>query len=427
MFGLLELAGQTKGGNLKILHIVSGDLSGGAARGAYWLHRGLCELGVDSFLLNNNQDKFNDETVASLAITPAQKFKSMILPRLGSLPKYFYRKRKAWIFNTGFGGVDFTLHPAYQEADILHLHWINGVVSMHTLRKVKKPIVWTLRDMWPFTGGCHYAMDCDRYVTGCGQCPQLGSQNTKDLSRIIVKNKLVSLPKSMRVVGISNWLSDCASNSTVFRDFRVQTISNNIDTNEFFPVDSKTARQVLGLPMDKKIILVGAQSATSFYKGFDLLIAALNHLKRADVHILLFGHSSQSVIAMIPQPVTPFGFLSDIISMRLIYSAADVFVSPSRMEAFGKTLVESMSCGTPVVCFDATGPSDIIGHQTTGYKAMPFNPVDLAKGIDWVLSLKAVKQRYLSVQSRERAVRLFDSQVIAGQYLELYEDLLDGV
>jgi hypothetical protein len=128
---------------LKVLHLAAGSLSGGAARGSYWLHRGLSELGVDSFFLTNSRERVSATGVGTLAETTSQKLKCTMLPRLGGLPKYLYRNRKPWIFNTGFEGVDFTKHPAYKEADILHLHWINGLVAMRTLRKAKKPMVWS--------------------------------------------------------------------------------------------------------------------------------------------------------------------------------------------------------------------------------------------------------------------------------------------
>jgi glycosyltransferase involved in cell wall biosynthesis len=409
---------------LKVLHLAAGSLSGGAARGSYWLHRGLSELGVDSFFLTNSRERVSATGVGTLAETTSQKLKCTMLPRLGGLPKYLYRNRKPWIFNTGFEGVDFTKHPAYKEADILHLHWINGLVAMRTLRKAKKPMVWTLRDMWPLTGGCHYAMGCTRYELGCGQCPQLGSQKRSDLSRLVVANKEASLPKTMRVVGISRWLTECAAKSEVFRDFEVQTIGNNIDTNEFFPIDQAVAKQVLDLPVDKKIILIGAQSVSDFYKGFDLCLDALQRLQRPDLHLVLFGRTTPEQLAAIPHQVTSLGFLADSVSMRLAYSAADVFIAPSRMDAFGKTLAESMACGTPVVCFDATGPADIVEHQVTGYKAQPFDSLDLARGIEWVLGRDKSESQQLRHASRERAVRLFDSRVIAKQYLHLYEEML---
>lgn len=411
---------------MKILHMVSGDLSGGAARGAYWLHRGLLDLGVDSVLMNNGRLSSPDKTVVSVASTIAQKAKFKLIAQLGILPLRLYLNRNRWIFNTGFEGFNFTRHPEYKKADLVHLHWINGLVAMRTLRKVKKPVVWTLRDMWPMTGGCHYAIadNCQRYVTGCGRCPQLNSSREWDLTRLIVKNKCASFQKGMHIVGISRWLSDCARRSKVFNGFTVETISNNIDTKEFYPEDPFIARKVLGLPLDKKIVLVGSQSVDDFYKGFGLFVDGINLLNRDDVHVVSFGRGSLSDFKILGKPRTSFGFLSDIISLRLVYSAADVFVAPSRMDAFGKTLAEAMACGTPVVCFDATGTADVVSHKLTGYKAIPFDVSDLRDGIQWVLSGSKAESLLLRKNARERCVKRFDSLVIAQQYIKIYQKLL---
>lgn len=411
---------------MKILHLVAGELSGGAARGAYWLHQAQRELGIDSKVLTNGREANGDVSVTALAQKPLKRVQRVLRAKLGNAPVYLYRKRQPWIFNTGFAGIDFTKLPEYRQADLIHLHWINGLVAMRTLRKVQKPVVWTLRDMWPLTGGCHYAINCERYELGCGQCPQLGSNRAWDLTRLVVANKRASLPKQLRVVGISEWLTECASTSQVFKGFPVQTIGNNVDTRAFYPTPPEIARQALGLPLDKRIILVGAQSVTHFYKGFDRFLEAMRGVQRNDLHVLTFGRDAGPGLTGLDVSHAHLGFLSDTLSLRLVYAAADVFVAPSLMEAFGKTLAEAMACGTPVVCFDATGPKDIVEHRVTGYKAVPFEATDLACGIQWVLDLLTERYDALRRNARERAVERFDSRVIAGQYKTLYEEMLEA-
>ena len=411
---------------MKVLHLFSGELSGGAARGAYWLHKAQREIGIDSRVLMNGREANGDASVTSLGQKPLKRVQMALLARLGNAPVHLYRKRQPRIFNTGFAGHDFTRLPEYRQADLIHLHWINGLVAMRALRRVKKPVVWTMRDMWPLTGGCHYAMDCDRYKLGCGQCPQLGSDSAWDLTRLVLANKRSSLPKQLRVVGISDWLTKCASRSRVFERFHVQTISNNVDTRSFYPTPPEIARQALGLPVGKQIIVVGAQRVTDFYKGFDRFLEAMRDVQCDDVHVLTFGRDAGPGLTGLNVSHTRLGFLSDIFSLRLVYAAADVFVAPSLMDAFGKTLAEAMACGTPVVCFDATGPKDIVEHRVTGYKAAPFEPADLAKGIQWVLSLPRERHDALRRDARERAVKRFDSRVIAAQYKALYEEMLEA-
>jgi len=410
---------------IKVLHLVSGELNGGAARGAYWLHQAQQLAGIDSVLMTNARNNLGDSSVICVAKSFWGRLKFILLPRLAGLLKLIYKDRKNFIFNTGLDGYDFTKHPAYKAADIVHLHWINGLVSMRTLRKVKKPIVWTIRDMWPLTGGCHYAMNCDKYRVGCGNCPQLGSQYKYDLSYFIIANKRKNLSKKIQIVGISEWLSSCAKVSYLYRDFKIETIFNNIDTNQFFPVPKANARDILGLPSNKKIILVGANSVTDFYKGYDLFIKSIELLDVSDIHVVIFGNTDVAALAQITASVTNLGHLSDIISLRLAYSAADVFVAPSRQEAFGKTLVEAMACGTPVVCFDATGPKDIVTHHATGYKAKPFETTDLAAGIRWVIDQPQEKFEQLCQHARQRAVAVFGATVAAEKYNKIYRALLE--
>ena len=409
---------------MKVLHLIAGELTGGAARGAYWLHKGLRELGVDSHVMTNGRETYGDPSVTSLSTSVVDKVKFSLRSRISNIPIQFYPNRKGLIYNTGFAGIDITRHPLYESADIIHLHWINGLVTMHSLRKVKKPLIWTMRDMWPMTGGCHYSMDCDRYKTGCGTCPQLGSTSGWDLSRSVVQYKKKMLLKSMRLVGISHWLSECAEESDVFRGYDISTISNNINTIEFFPVEKGHARQMLGLSSEKKIVLIGSTRLREFYKGFSLFSESLHYLDLSDIHLVVFGQAAEQDMEELHVDYTILGKLTDTIALRLAYSAADVFVAPSRADAFGKTLAEAMSCGTPVVCFDATGPKDIVSHKETGYKASPFDSEDLAKGIKWVLSRTAAEYKKIRNAARTRAVARFDASVVASQYRDLYHECL---
>ena len=409
---------------MKILHIVGGNLSGGATRGAYWLHQGLREIGVDSKILVQQAD-VKDKNVISLTNNKITKLKQIILSNLDQSPVWLYKNRKRVIFSTGFLGNNIFKTKEYKEADIIHLHWIcGGMLSISQIGKIKKPVVWTMRDMWPMTGGCHYAMDYKRYESGCGFCKQLNSQRKYDLSYFILRKKKARFSKNMKLVGISHWLSECAKRSFLFKDFDIRTIHNNINTNDFFPIKKNIARDILSLPKNKKIILAGAQNLKDFYKGFDKYLEAINILNKKDNKLLLFfGNFDENLIKRSGFEYKSLGFLHDIISLRLAYSASDVFVAPSLMDAFGKTLVESMACGTPAVCFDSTGPKDIVDHKINGYKATPFVGEDLAKGIGWVLS-DDKRHKDLCIKAREKAVACFDIEKIAKQYAELYESII---
>jgi len=409
---------------MKVLHIIAGNLTGGAARGAYWLHQALIELGIDSNIWTNSKVTFGDDKVYSILKTKKDKLFNFIRAQLDGNIQSFYPKRKKVIFSTGLFGIDFTKSEIYEKSDIIHLHWINGgFVNIKHLSKINKPIVWTMRDMWPMTGGCHYSMDCENYKSGCGNCKQLNSSSSYDLSKFILNRKKRYLPKHIKLVGISSWLSQKAKESYLFKDFDVSTISNNVNTNDFFPIEKNIAKKLLGIKTNKKIILAGAQDLKSFYKGFDKFIEAIKQLDRNKYFLCFFGNLQRNIIDDLGFEYKSFGFLYDTISLRLLYSASDVFVAPSLMDAFGKTLAESMSCKTPVVCFDATGPKDIVTHKVDGYKAKPFNTTDLKDGIEWVLNANNYDE--LCKNAREKVVKEFDSKVVAKRYIKLYKELIN--
>ncbi len=409
---------------MRILHLVSGDLIGGAARGAYSLHMASREIGIESTLLTNSLKNYEDPSVTGFVPSASDRFRSRLLAKLSRLSLKAYPNRESWIFNIGLDGLDVTKHPAFKQAEIVHLHWINGFINLHTIGKIGVPVVWTLRDMWPFTGGCHYSMGCERYKSGCGNCAQLHSIHKWDITRIENKYKKRSLPDNLTVVGLSDWISTCAAESQIFRGKRIETIGNNISDIRFFPLNQSIARRELGLPSGKKIVLVGANKVNNFYKGFDLFLGSLETINTEDIHLLIFGSIAQATLDKLEVDYTSLGFVESDEKLRFAYSAADVFVAPSRMEAFGKTLVEALACGTPVVCFDATGPKDIIQHKVTGYKARPFDEKDLAKGIDWVLEQPIDEQLKMRGLARAHMMNNFSPDVIAHKYQSLYTKIL---
>jgi glycosyltransferase involved in cell wall biosynthesis len=406
---------------MNVLHIVAGDLTGGAARGAYWLHKGLIELGVNSKIFTNSKTTLGYENIMTLT-SKKDKAINILSRQFDKLLLFFYPNRKRIIFSSGLFGLDFTKKKEYKEADIIHLHWINGgLVNIKHLSKIDKPIVWTMRDMWPMTGGCHYPMDCQKYKTGCGSCKQLESYEY-DLSKFILNRKIKYLPKNIKLIGISHWLSDKARESKLFKKVNIQTISNNINTKEFFPVDKKLAREILGIKTEKNIILVGSTNLKDFYKGFGKFQNAVKSLGKEKYFLCFFGNINKRSAEELGFDYKSFGYLNDNISLRLVYSCADVFVAPSLMDAFGKTIAEAMACGTPTVCFDATGPKDIVDHKINGYKAKPFESDDLADGIKWILN----SSNYFNISQNaiNKVKTEFDNVVIAQKYIKLYKELL---
>ncbi|MBT7706018.1 glycosyltransferase, partial [archaeon] len=340
------------------------------------------------------------------------------------IPLFLYPQRNKGIFSTGLFGYDFTKTKEFSEADIIHLHWINDCfVNLKTLNKINKPIIWTMRDMWPITGGCHYSASCDHYKNGCGHCPKLASNTKTDLSRFVLSRKKLLFPKEMTLVAMSSWLLDCAKESTLFKDYDTRHIPNNINSDFFFSVDKKTARKILEIKTKKTILLSGATHVNEVDKGFFEYLEALKTLDRDKFFLCFFGNLDTGLIDQLGFEYKSFGYLFDHISLSMVYSVADIFVAPSLYEAFGKTIVESMTCKTPVVCFDATGPKDIVSHKINGYKAIPYDSKDLAMGIEWIAN--HLNYSDLCEAARKKAIEKYDSKVIASQYLALYNEILN--
>ena len=296
-----------------------------------------------------------------------------------------------------------------------------------SIGKINKPIVWTLHDMWPFTGGCHYDKGCGKYQNKCQKCPLLNSNQENDLSKKIFKQKVTTYKKieNLTVIGVSKWIADCAKKSELFKNKKIVNLPNLINTEEFEPVSKENARAILNLPIDKKIILFGAMDANSDKrKGYEYLKEALKNISipKKELEIVIFGSSKIEIKSEYGIKTRYIGSLSDNLSLKLLYSAADVMVVPSLQETFGQTASESMSCGIPVVSFRSTGLIDIVDHKKNGYLAEPFESEDLIKGIEWILEDKE-RHKQLSYNARQKVLENFDSEVVIPKYVELYKSI----
>ena len=402
---------------MRVLHIVGGRLEAGAARGALYIHNALLSLGINSRLVCTDPNA-EGEGIISLAESPCGWITSRLRSKCESLPSQLYPSRLDGLFSPGFSGVRWPYREEYQTADIIHLHWVNsGMVSISGLAQIEKPCVWTMRDMWPFTGGCHYALDCQKYLAACGACPALGSCREHDLSQWVFQKKAKRYPRHITMVGISSWVSDRARSSPLLRGNDIRTIMNCIDVSRFVPLDKTAARKRLGLPRDRWILLHG--NTSDHYKGGALLEQAKSRLSE-QIYICDFGNKASGDRAPSGRS---FGIIADDELLRTLYCAADVLVFPSTQEAFGKVAAESLSCGTPVVVFGGTGAAEIVRHKMTGYVATSFDPADLANGVQWLL---ADRPRLVEIagNAAEDARRYFSPITAARQYLDLYREKL---
>lgn len=356
---------------------------------------------------------------------------SVLRPYLESIPFRFYRKRQRTSFSTACLPESLGTKVAKLNPDIVHLFWVNGgFLNIETLRNIKKPVVWTLHDMWPFTGGCHYDEMCGRFRNSCGNCPILNSEKEKDLSRKVWKRK-EKYWKGVEIVVVatSYWIADMARSSSLFKNRRIEVIPNGIDIDKYKPAGKELARATYNLPLDKKLILFSAFGATTDKrKGNHYLVKALDKMSRegwgSDAELVILGASKPEKVQDMGMKVHYMGYMHDDKSQVMLYSAADVVVAPSRQENLSNTVIESLSCGTPVVAFDIGGMPDMIEHRINGYLATPFEYEDLAKGIIWVIEDKD-RHKLLSKQARESAEEKYSLKVVADRYMSLYREILN--
>lgn len=407
---------------MKVIQLNRSDIEGGAARAAYRIHHSLREAGVDSQMWVDIAAS-GDWTVQG-PTTRLCKGLVKVRPVLSSLLFKFVFKTANPVVHSPAAFPSCRISALNDShADVLHLHWVQGeMLSVADIGHLRKPVVWTLHDMWAFCGAEHYAEDFrwrDGYVKGNRPAYESGF----DINRWTWQRKRKCWQQPMHIVTPSRWLAKCARESELMRDWPVTVVPNPIDTQQWQPLEQSLARKLLGLPIDVPLLLFGAIGGSQDpRKGFDLLQAALRHLRGElpELQLVVFGQLRPKHPPDLGFPVIYTGHLHDELSLRALYSAADAFLLPSRQDNLPNTGVESLACGTPVVAFDACGLPDIVIQKETGYLAKPFDPEDLARGIHWVLSDR-VRLIKLGESARAQALARFDSAVIAARYKKIYE------
>ena len=403
---------------MKILMLNSYYDKGGAARAALRLAKALPLVGVE----------VDYRSVYKKHMLPWEKARYLMRVAQDRLPGNFKAKAKV-MFSAGQpDNKSLVKDINASDADIVHIHWIHGGgLSIEDIARINKPVVWSLHDMWAFTGGCHYDQGCARFIEGCGNCPLLNSEQQEDLSHRVMKRKmaLFSGKHDIAIVGLSRWMLRQAGRSKATAGVVKVNLPNPINTSAFSPLEKRLARKRLELPQDKKLILFGAMSATDDpRKGYQELIQALRALdvRSEDVEVMVFGSNEPDEKPDIGIAIHYLGNISDDKRLQATYSAADVMVVPSLQENLSNAIMESLACGTPVVCFDIGGNSDMVEHLKTGYLALPCDPLSLAEGIRWVILNK--RHGELSANARNKVVKDFDEIPVANRYLSFYQERL---
>lgn len=408
---------------LKILHLATSDLTGGAARASYRIHKGLLGSGIDSKLLVLDRISGDKEVkiAKSIALKP-----NKLRAHLGySVMKLLITDNQDLHSPAVFpSGMITAINQS--SADIVNLHWIQGeYISVEDIGRISKPLVWTLHDMWAFCGAEHYSLDT-RYINGYTRESRSCNERGVDLNRWVWQRKLKNWKKPINIICPSSWMEKAAMSSKLMKNWPIRKIAYPLDENIYIPISVQEARTRLGIEIYKRVILFGAIGIDKDKrKGFDLFVDAINKLdafleNEPDIIIATFGSADLRID--LPYPVHNFGYITNELDLRLIYCAADVVVVPSRSDNLPQIAIESQMSGTPVVAFDIGGLADIVSHLKTGYLAKAYDTEELAYGMTWASRQPDDRVRR---SARELSVQKYSPSVISNQYKQTYMRILE--
>lgn len=407
---------------MKILFANTRDFVGGAAIAAYRLFRGIKELGYDSSMIVDIKNS-TDKSVKS----PSKKIeliKQKLRAKLDYLPQQIYKYDDGLVRSLSFIPGPNLKKINESNPDIVHLHWINnGFLSIEQLAKIKSPIVWTLHDMWAFCGAEHYTGNNQYYHSGYE-----ASKNYFDKWVWSRKKKIYSKIGNLTIVTPSNWLAESARRSKLLGSRRIEVIGNGIDTNFYRPQNIQELRMKYGISVNRKIILFsGYKGVEDPRKGFKYLIKALEIDKNFqifdDIELVVIGSEEIVELENLNIKCHFMGLINDSKVMRDLYALSDLFILPSTEDNLPNTVMEAMSCGTPVIAFNVGGVPDMVDHKKNGYLAKPFEEEDLSKGIKWCINSNDLLEK-LSINARQKIVLDFDVSKQAEKYISLYKDII---
>ena len=431
---------------MRIVHVNTNEVDGGAARATFRLHSGLRAMGQESHLVVSQKQASDSHTYLVNPSSAAPQCRQIgglevgPLNHLAAIQQHYINNNRTDLSNILFSfpypGLDLTVLPIVRSADIIHLHWIAGFQSLTTLNallKLGKPVFWTLHDMWPFTGGCHSSGGCTHYQLDCRDCPQL-QQDPLHLPAAVLEDKrqLLSAP-ILTVIAPSEKMAGSARRSTLFRETRIEVIHNSIDTASFQPISKPLAKQYFNIPADARVIAFGAENAKQRSKGIPELISVIRQcqqnpeframLNAKQLYFICCGNANSDILAL-GLPLLNLGLLRSDEKLRYFYSAADVFVQPSLEESFGNMAIESLCCGTPVIGFDVGVAPEVINDAQLG-KVLPVGDVQSMTEAVLDFANNAEKWRAMQEDCHKQTSERFAQKKQAQHCLELYRELAD--
>ena len=416
---------------MRVLIVNTSERIGGAAVAANRLAEALNNHGVKAKMLVRDKQT-GSITTAALPASWRLRW-NFLWERFVIWCHNGFNRKNLFTVDIANAGTDITHLSEFKEADIIHLHWVNqGMLSLKGIRKILtsgKPVVWTMHDMWPCTGICHYAGDCKGFYDECGQCWLLRFPKDNDLSHKILERKRRTYSKgNIHFVTCSHWLEGMVRKSSLIKEYNLCTIHNTLNVSLFKPNNLQAAREQWNLPIEKQLILFGAVKTTDKRKGLDyfveacLILANQYPFLKDKVGVVIFGNKADELQNLLPFPVYSLGYIHSEREMAKVYNAVDVYTIPSLEDNLPNTIAEAQACGRPCVGFRVGGIPEMIDHQENGYIAEYRNAKDFAQGIYWVL--QEADSEILRQKSRKKAMAAYGEDSVAKQYIQLYEEAL---
>lgn len=405
--------------NIRVLHIVSGSVNDGASKGAIYLHKYLLKCGVNSKILFGSIDGQQEKNIDNIFYYKKNYYEKFIYYSYKAIFKIIFNLffSKKFIFTTGFYGVNIKKNKFFKEADVIHLHSVNDFVSLNTIKSIKKPIVWSLRDWWIMTGGYHLPNFDNSY------------QNKSNMEYYIsmflfkIKKKFVTNQNNINYTAISERIKK--DFQSTYNNTKINKIYNLTDQESFYTANSDNLKTSLNINTSKKIILFGAQRISDPSKGSKYLDLILSKLDPKLYFIITFGANDKIDLSKYNFEHINFGEIDDNNVLRKIYSISNLFLCTSIQESFGKTVLESLLCSTPVVAFDVGAVNEIIVHGKNGYLAKPFDIDDFIVGINFLLKIEKEWRSNEMIEKKLKYLKPFSHDVITKLHLDKYNQIIN--
>lgn len=415
---------------MRVLIVNTSEKTGGAAIAASRLREALINNGIKAKMLVKTKET-DSLSVVGLRKTWKLKF-NFLYERFQIWKANRFSRDHLFDVDIATCGTDITSLPEFKEADVIHLHWINqGFLSLRGIQKILrsgKPVVWTMHDMWSFTGICHYSRNCQKFIGECYNCPMLANPGRRDWSnRIFYQKDSIFRGSNIAFVACSRWLADQAEQSYLLRSINVENIPNPINTLTFKPRDKEKARRTCRLPLDKKLILFSAFRTTSPLKGLKFFLKACSLYNEAhpemkeQIAIVAVGKDAETLNEQLPYPVFSLGYVEDEHLMASIYNACNVFVIPSLQDNLPNTIVEAMASGVPCIATRVGGIPQMINHKENGYLADPEEAEDIKRGMEWLFA--ECDYNIVCQNARNFAAREYSEHSVAMRYIEIYNEM----